>query len=78
MRVFVFLTKYDIGDNAWILIKGKPCRCSVKRIIANLSDAEELSIRYYVKPNGFQTSFNVGEEEISPTKEELLDNINIK
>lgn len=70
-------TKYDIGNNAWILIKGKPCRCSVKRIIAVMSDAG-LSIRYYVKPNGFQTSFNVGEEEISPTKEELLDNINIK
>ena len=70
-------TKYDIGDNAWILIKGKPCRCSVKRIVADILDAG-LSARYYVKPNGFQTSFNVGEEEISPTKEELLDNINIK
>lgn len=77
MRVFVYSTKYDIGDNAWILIKGAPCRCSVKRIIAISSDAG-LSIRYDVKPDGFQTSFNMGEEEISPTKEELLDNINIK
>ena len=77
MRYFVYLTKYDIGDNAWILMNGKPCRCSVKRIIANYSDAG-LSIRYHVKADGFQTSFNVGEEEISPTKEELLDNRNIK
>ena len=77
MRYFVYSTKYDIGDNAWILMNGKPCRCSVKRIIANYSDAG-LSIRYHVKADGFQTSFNMGEEEISLTKEELLDNRNIK
>lgn len=70
-------TKYDIGDNAWILIKGKPCRCSVKRIVVDIFD-DGPSIRYYVKVGGFQTVFNVGEEEISHTKEELLDNINIK
>lgn len=74
---FPIVTKYNIGDNVWILIKGKPCRCSVKRIVADIFD-DGPSIRYYVKPDGFQTSFNVGEEEISPTKEELLDNINIK
>ena len=62
-------TKYDIGDEVWCLIIGEPYKLNVICIkFAYVQKYYDLSFDY-VKV------FELAENELIPTKEELLNNL---
>lgn len=64
-------TKYDIGDEVWIMIYGECYQLRVVGIrITKLKNHK--AIEYFVSEDGDELSFTFDESEFFPTKEELL------
>ena len=64
-------TKYNIGDEVWVMSDGKPTQGKVKWIdvhIGRLGEEQIIDIRYQVL--SYDTPYS--ESVLSPTKEELL------
>ena len=64
-------TKYNIGDEVWIMIYGECYQLIVVGIRTTTSKGYK-SIDYFVSEDGDELSFTFGESELFPTKEELL------
>ena len=64
-------TKYNIGDEVWIMVRGECYQLKVVGIRTN-SLKYYKSIEYFVSEDGDELSFTFGESELFPTKEELL------
>ena len=64
-------TKYDIGDEVWIMIFGE-CYQLIVAGIRTTTLKGYKSIEYYVAEDGDELSFTFEESVLFPTKEELL------
>lgn len=64
-------TKYDIGQEVWVMLLGKPTHCSIETIHSCHSRIHRV-IEYYLVGIGSTFGFHAKEYEIFPTKEELL------
>jgi len=61
-------TKYNIGDDAWILFGNKVEKQTIYKIQIDIVDGIEPSIKYWLS----NTNTVLLERHIIPTKEELL------
>ena len=64
-------TKYDIGDEVWIMIRGECYQLRVAGIRTTTLKGYK-SLEYFVSEEGEELSFTFEESELFPTKEELL------
>lgn len=64
-------TKYDIGDEVWIMILGECYQLRVVGISTTTLKGYK-STNYYVSEDGEDLSFTFEESVLFPTKEELL------
>ena len=63
-------TKYNIGDDAWFQTLGINYKASVTRIAVHILIDGDVIVNYSLERNGYNYERN--EDELFPTKEELL------
>ena len=71
-------TKYDIGDDVWIMQRNKPVRVEVRDIeISRFQNDGMVVIRNRIVYHMVGDSANTGyhEEELYPTKEALIQSL---
>ena len=64
-------TKYNIGDEVWVNVLDEPCNFIVKGI-RFVCDRFHKRIVYTVLEEGGEVLIYLDEQELFPTKEELL------
>lgn len=62
-------TKYNIGDEVWFQDHGQPLSREIVGIETDIY-AKQSFIRYIFSEDGF--AYEISEQDLSPTKEELL------
>lgn len=64
-------TKYNIGDEVWLMVRGECYQLKVVGIRTTTLKCYK-SIEYFVSEDGEELSFTFEESDLFPTKEELL------
>lgn len=65
-------TKYNIGDEVWVMLCNEPTHCTIEGFSITHTKLRRME-RYYVVPNdGSVYGFHAMYDELFPTKEELL------
>lgn len=69
-------TKYNIGDEVWGIPNGKPVKFTIERIYIKVHKVRGISISYeFDDIDGYDRTYRLQEDWISPTKEELLNSL---
>jgi hypothetical protein len=65
-------TKYDIGQEVWVMLLDEPTHCTIEGISVTHTKLRRME-RYYVVPNDYSVyGFHAMHDEICLSKEELL------